>query len=669
MKKILLLAAMLIFSGCSNQQGKILIAENGRPMVNIVISENASDKVQFAAKELELYLEKISGADFDIKNSDSVLSPPNIYVGHCDQFESLNITSGDLGKEGFKIQTRDGNLILSGYDDIGTQFAVYTFLEKYLGVRWLWPGELGQVVPTHRTITVSEIIETQQPDYKWRDRGPGGALWGATTGPTEMHARELLLGITPAHQQEVKLWEKRNKWGGLKIYGGHSLGETFPPEKYAVTHPEYYALVNGKRDVPGPDYDYKHGCQICTTNPDVIKVAVDWAIKFFNEHPEYDGVHLTLNDGGGFCECERCRSLDSGRLIDRPGIDMEEMKKNPSKYGVITDRVFTFINQVEQEVQKIHPDKYIFSMAYSRYTMPPQNIELNPMVVPQYCMWSAYRHANPALKQDQLDIARGWANAANRKGIYEYYINGSWPGLHRVPVSLFAGNIKELYTMGYDLYQTQSGDEFAVNGINYYIAGKLLWDTSLDEQKLVDDYFEKGFGKAAPDVKRFYERLENAWKSATENGEDVSCNNIENTRILELYTPQLLDACSRDLELAEKNADTQLFKQRVEFVKKGFKYTTLTVEATRQTKKLLSRGIPILSLDEAIDKISQMNGNEAAGLVQNALEAWTIRDAYAEELKNDYILAYFWVIYNNLTRKFNPRQNLQVLSDQLSFNM
>jgi hypothetical protein len=142
-----------------------------------------------------------------------------------------------------------------------------------------------------------------------------------------MHARARLLGISEKHQEQVRLWEKRTRWGGLKIYGGHSLGEIFPPDKYAKSQPEYYALVNGKRAVPGPDYDYKHEGQVCTTEAGVVRVSVDWARQFFDTHPDYDGVHLTMNDGGGFCECDRCGALDSGRLIRRPGVDAEEMRR------------------------------------------------------------------------------------------------------------------------------------------------------------------------------------------------------------------------------------------------------------------------------------------------------------------------------------------------------
>ncbi len=645
---------------------RVAIVENGKSNAGIIISEGASEEVKFAARELQTYLKKISGAEIFIGTDTNENHVCKIFVGTCENSDQLALNKEDLEREGFIIRTVGNDLVLMGKDDIGTQFAVYTFLERYLGIRWFWPGELGEVVPQEQNIVLREIDIAEKPDFKWRDRGPGGALWGAPTGPTEMKARERILGVSQRHQAEVALWEKRNKWGGMRIYGGHALGEVFPPEKYAVSHPEYYALVDGKRAIPGLDYDYKHEGQICTTNPQVIEIAVQWARDFFDNNPDYDGVHLTMNDGTGFCECNNCQSLDSGELVDRPGIDLEEMKKKPAKYTVISDRIFTFMNQVSEELQKTHPEKYVVSMAYSRYTLPPKSVKIHPYVIPQYCLWSAYKHANNDLKYKHYGIAKRWVNCADRKGIYEYHINGSWPGMHRLVMPYIASLIKYLYDIGLDLYQTQSGDDFAINGINYYITAKLLWDTGLDENKILEDFYQKAFGPAAEPVQDFHERLRHAWELATANGKDVSCSSLEKTRLLELFTPELLEACENDLISAKNLAKDELIEKRVEFYRKGFEYTKLTVDAVKAAKRLEMIGVKLFPLEKALKNIQEKDRNEVEKLVGDALSAWKRRNNYVEELKNDYVIAYFWVKYNDMQRRFNPTENLKVLWSELS---
>ncbi len=645
---------------------RLAIVENGKSNARIIINEDASEEVKFISRELQTYLKKISGAEISIDTDTSENHRCRIFIGTYENYDQLGLNKEDLEREGFIIRTIGNDLVLLGKDDRGTQFAVYTFLERYLDVRWFWPGDLGEVVPQKQNIVLGEIDVTENPDFKWRDRGPGGALWGATTGPTEMKARERILGVSQRHQEEVALWERRNKWGGMKIYGGHSLGEVFPPEKYGISHPEYYALVDGKRAVPGPDYDYKHEGQICTTNLQVIEIAVQWARNFFDNNPDYDGVHLTMNDGTGFCECNNCQLLDSGELVDRPGIDLEEMKKKPTKYTVLSDRIFTFMNQVSEELQKTHPNKYVVSMAYSRYTLPPKSVKIHPYVIPQFCLWSAYKHANHDLKDKHYEIAKRWANCADKKGIYEYHINGSWPGMHRLVMPYIASLIKYLYDIGLDLYQTQSGDDFAINGINYYITAKLLWDTALDENKILEDFYQKAFGPAAEPVQDFHERLSYAWELVTANGKDVSCSSLEKTRLLELFTPELLEACEKDLISAKNLAKDELIEKRVEFYRKGLEYTKFTVDAVRATKKLEMVGVKLFPLEKAIKNIHEKDRNEVEKLVGNALSAWEKRNNYVEELKNDYVIAYFWVRYNDLQRQFNPTENLKVLWRELS---
>lgn len=643
---------------------KFVIADNGQANASIVIAEKASPDEKFAADELQGYIRKSSGVTIPVKSDAGELSGNIIAVGRCKPNLSAGLGLDKMARDGFRIKTSGSILSLAGRDDAGTQFAVYSFLEDYIGVRWFWPGELGEVVPQAKTVEVGRIDQTQQPDFKWRNRGPDGALWGATEGPTEMHARELVLGVSQEHQKQVHLWEKRNKWGGMKIYGGHALGEIFPPDKYAAQHPEYYALVGGKRDVPGKDYDYKHECQICTTNPQVIQVTVDWVRYFLDKHPEWDGVHITMNDGGGFCECEKCLALDSGEVIKRAGIDAEEMKKNPARYTVITDRIFTFCNQVSQEVQKTHPGKYVVSMAYSRYIKPPKKISIDPYVIPQYCLWGAYKHSNAAIKKEHQETASAWAKASEKTAIYEYFINGSWPGMHRLVPSYIADSIKYLYKNGIELYQTQAGDEFAINGINYYIAGKLLWDTSLDENKILDDFYQKAFGRSAGAVKRFHGRLQQAWTAATAGGDDVSCKSISDTRLLELFTPELLEQCRQDLSDAEKLAESDLVRKRVEFYRQGLHYTELTVSAVIAARKVEALGLKLFPLDKAKKDIAALADKaHARQLMADAAGQWQARDRFVEQLKDDYVLAYLWVKYTDGSRGFNPTENLKSLLD------
>jgi hypothetical protein len=293
-------------------------------------------------------------------------------------------------------------------------------------------------------------------------------------------------------------------------------------------------------------------------------------------------------------------------------------------------------------------------MAYSRYIMPPEKIRLEPHVIPQYCLWSAYKHANPEIKREHEAIAMGWAKAAQHAAIYEYFINGSWPGLHRLVVPYLADSIRFLKKQGIELYETQAGDEFATNGINYYVAGKLLWDTSLDEQEILSDFYVKAFGPAGPAVRRFQERLQAAWTAATAGGQDVSCQSIETTRVLELFTPELLGSCAEDLAQAAKMAGGDVIRRRVEFLRQGLRYTEVTVDAVRYVKAVDLRA-------DAAPTVAARTEQKAR--VQAAIQAIERRRQFVEENRDGFVLPYFWARYSDEQRSsFLPLARLRTLA-------
>src|SRR5690606_23512664 len=56
----------------------------------------------------------------------------------------------------------------------GTANGVYTFLEKQLDVRWLFPGDLGRDVPSKSTFTLEPLDVTETPQFNFRVLGVRG---------------------------------------------------------------------------------------------------------------------------------------------------------------------------------------------------------------------------------------------------------------------------------------------------------------------------------------------------------------------------------------------------------------------------------------------------------------------------------------------------------------
>ena len=147
------------------QDLSMTIVKDGKPAATIV---TVSDSVETkgAVKDLQAYIEKMSGAKLPIASS-ATTAGNLILVGRMPAVDKLipDLDKYDLGPDGFVIRMLPGKLIVTGKTDgfihpslgrfrgptdCGTPNAVYSFLES-LGCRWYMPGEDGEVVPRKRT--------------------------------------------------------------------------------------------------------------------------------------------------------------------------------------------------------------------------------------------------------------------------------------------------------------------------------------------------------------------------------------------------------------------------------------------------------------------------------------------------------------------------------------
>ncbi len=144
------------------------LVEKGQPHAVVIVPERPSPIVANATRVLRDHIKQMSGAELPIRTEDKIKGSPSrdqawVLVGEGKLAKKLGLTSKGLGPGGI-VQSAKGNVLaLFGTDantpsaPNGTRYAVTTFLEDKLGVRYLWPGELGKVVPRRETITVADF--------------------------------------------------------------------------------------------------------------------------------------------------------------------------------------------------------------------------------------------------------------------------------------------------------------------------------------------------------------------------------------------------------------------------------------------------------------------------------------------------------------------------------
>jgi len=231
------------------------------------------------------------------------------------------------------------------YDDQGTCYALYDFLERFCNVRWYGPNETGIIIPEHPTLTVEGFDVRRSPALKYRD-----ALWSGNWP----FMKGQWGAVTP---QEVHLFWRRLRLGGEKWAGNHTFHRK--TVETIFTNPAYQAEGKGR------------GSQLCYTSPELVREVAQMARDFFDgkeNAPEGwkavgDYFALIPDDNSNYCRCDRCRELIySGK----------SMRTGQFSSGTISNYFFSFVNAVAREVGKTHPDKYIATLAYWNYAFPPE---------------------------------------------------------------------------------------------------------------------------------------------------------------------------------------------------------------------------------------------------------------------------------------------------------
>ncbi|MBN2295998.1 MAG: DUF4838 domain-containing protein [Pirellulales bacterium] len=651
--------------GAAGENPRFVIIDDGKSLATIVIPQAADGREHFAAVDLQRVIKKMSGASLPIKRESEPVEGRRIQIGRT-RFNLAQDELKGLKPEGFVIKIAGDDLCLVGRDAAGTEFAVYTFLQRYCDVGWFWPGESGEVVPRQRTVAFGRICDIEEPDFLLRK---------ITVKPRQhMPADNYHLvekqDAEPA-PLETRLWRKRNRLGGSVDYAGtHTFGKMVPPAKYGPTHPEYFALVNGKRK--WQNFNGKHGCQLCTTHPDVIDLGIRWTRKFLDDHPDISCVTIAPNDGGGFCQCPRCRALD---------------KAAGSPKDVISDRMFTFANQIAAGIEKTHPDRAVLMLAYSQYLQPPLKVKPRENVWVQLCIFCD-RFWSGKKKRQGYERLDNWANIADNLAIYEYYV---WRGSADMPRSYLAlveESIRRFHTRGSRLFYTQSQDNFGTSGMMYYVAARLLWDVNTRADDVLDEYCRKCFGNAAEPMRKWFRLFDDRWRYAVETC-GYGLYGGSPAYWLAMFPPDILAEARRHIEAAKRSAGQDAIA-RVEFFEKEMKYTELTLAALRELQALESAGIVdlqddyptrfkgtgnFIEIDISSEKSEKSSKNkakpasklkmqraDARKMIARALEAWDARNAWVEKIRGRHIIDY-WHVKEDADRDYrhDPSDDLRQL--------
>jgi len=299
----------------------LTLVQGGAARSRIVVGEDAPELANAAAEDLHHHIQLASGAVIPI--SEGRTGPGQeeavIVVGSGSLSRILGVDGRTLREEEFVVRTRPLYLVLAGRDteidgqlaDRGmpTLWAVAHLLDRYLGVRWLWPGEAGTFVPKRRTFEVPEIDERLRPSLEARVLY---ALPGPRPGVEPMLKGERAERFT----REAKVWMQHHLLGSrCKLTFSHCFAQWW--KRYHEDHPDYFAVCPPAYSQPCPSEDR---VKLNLGNPAVE----DQVIAEWEEAGRPESWCVGPNDGAGFCVGEATRAMDDPP--DQPTMDIWEGK-------------------------------------------------------------------------------------------------------------------------------------------------------------------------------------------------------------------------------------------------------------------------------------------------------------------------------------------------------
>lgn len=535
----ILLLQFLSISFLYGHPSPITIVKNHQPKALIVVPDSASSQIQNAAKILQKYIQESTGALLPISSHPQ--KNVTLEVGFTAFIKSQGIDIRGLDEDGFILkQVNSQHFIILGGSDWGTEFGVYSFLERFLRIYWLMPSAVGIDIPKKATLTLPRVKIIDNPKYISRQ-----------ISPLDIEAKT-----------DLGTWTRYNRLKG-RIAFHHNLLNLFDPKEFWNSNPDFYPRSNGHINKP-----MGYSWQPNFSAPGIVDSAAVKIIYYFKANPKTSSYSLGINDFSGFDESPSSLARRRGR---KNYLDMED----------VSDDYFQWVNEVAEKVLVIYPDKYFGLLAYNNVAEPPStNIGVNAHVIP-FLTYERSRWSDALLERQGHQLTKAWAKECSALGWYDYIygldylVPRVW--FHRMQDYIKWGAKHKVKYYYAELYPNWG------EGPKAWILGKLLWNPNQNVDSLLNVWYVATAGKkAAPKLKEYYQLWEKFWsddifKSSWNNnkGQYLNFNNISYLNdVPKDYVSRCDDLINNALTLSE----TTQQKQRVSKLKDMWQLYKMAIE-------------------------------------------------------------------------------------------
>lgn len=447
---------------------------------------------------------------------------------------TIALTLADAGPDGaFEVALEGRRVEITGSDE-GLRCGLYTLL-NHLGIHWFNPAE-EIVLPTAPVeVDLQALVGHYAPDFSYRglhicagehhfdDRV---AAW--------MSFNRMNRKLTHLHEDDL-LGERLRALGLRPDTTVHAYDLLIPDETYFDTHPEFFALVGGKR------IRQREGGQLCLSNRAMRQAFAEELLAIIRHKPHIGVFGFCPNDGYGHCECAGCLALDT-----------EKDRQNNGVNGRVAD----FVQAICQVIAKEAPGVMLGHYSYSNFAdfmellpEPPKNLLIS------FTQFHCYRHAitDPACEVNRPLHQRLEHILTRVEHVYIYDYYGHRGGYLPFPVwdaqvadfqywkrLNVAGFMSEVSGAAHESWQSFWPA--------YYLASRLLWNAETDWQTEVAAWCRTRYGKASEPMEAYFGALQDAI------GAMLGCFRKDPGEFPLYFTQALRRQCAAFLEEAERHS-------------------------------------------------------------------------------------------------------------------
>jgi hypothetical protein len=554
MRMLVALWALLTINDTRPAFSQVSLVRDGKARAVVVTAVKPSQVASYAVEELVNHVKEATGQQLAVALETNIPEgyDSRVFVGVSEAAQKQGIDADKLEIEEYVLRTIGNDLYIVGKElhpeqyqgtrprysepwnpvstecvHSGTLLGVYEVLEDCLGVRWLWPGELGTYVPRQSTIVIPETDTTVKPRLVYRNLGGWdlpqiyltGCFFGRKVprnykvgGLPEEVVNTLVFPTEEAgfsYGKAVEVYNRRHRRvtqieNPRCLLGSHVIaGTTDWWAKYGKEHPEWFAMrVDGERGLKIP----RAGAYtpLCVSSPQLHRCIAeeDWD----------GGDELTLGEvdaaGDSMCHCPQCMAWDGPQPTEVPE-DFRLLKYTPRAMG---DRYARFWTAVHEIAVKRNPNVKVGVYLYHNTLPAPfTQIKLNKNIFGEFVIYGArdgWYPISPEEDQWYRDQWLGWEKTGISLVYGPNYLLNNY-----VTPNITTRQSGEFFRFAYE--HGMVGASFrsytfswAAHGPTAYMHHRLLWSPELEIERIRQEYFS-AFGPAAASVQQYFDYWEN----------------------------------------------------------------------------------------------------------------------------------------------------------------